>query len=246
MDFFDLVNISERYMLLVNPLTPEKVLTVGKFLRLKAGSRVIDFGCGYGEVLALWAQRFGISGIGIDVRAQACHRARQNVLERGLSDRIQIVCANAADYSIEEHSFDTAVCIGASFIWDGYSPTLRALKRAARSGSRLAIGEPYWRTSDVPPEYAQSQPEVLTEYGILQGARQEGFDFEYVVRASHDDWDRYEADNWHGLVRWLEDNPDHPEREQVISHLHKAQDEYVRYGRRHLGWAVYVLAPVSY
>lgn len=78
MEFFDLVNILERYMELVNPSTPEKVLTIGKFLGLKEDSRVIDFGCGCGEVLALWAEEFGISGIGIDVREHACDRARKD------------------------------------------------------------------------------------------------------------------------------------------------------------------------
>jgi len=62
MKFFDLVNISERYMEIVNPSTLEKVLTIGKVLGLKEGNRVIDFGCGYGEVLSLWRQHFGISG----------------------------------------------------------------------------------------------------------------------------------------------------------------------------------------
>jgi len=33
MEFFDLKNISERYMELINPVTPEKILTIGKFLR---------------------------------------------------------------------------------------------------------------------------------------------------------------------------------------------------------------------
>jgi len=78
----------------------------------------------------------------------------------------------------------------------------------------------------------------------LQIAREEGFDFEYVVRASHDDWDHYEADNWRGLVRWIEDNPNHPEKSEVIEHLRKSQNEYTRYGREYFGWAIYVLNPI--
>ena len=85
-----------------------------------------------------------------------------------------------------------------------------------------------------------------TEYELLQITREEGFDLEYVVRASHDDWDRYETGNWYGLIRWIEENPDHPERQDVIDHLHKAQDEYLRYGREYLGWAMYILNPIGY
>ena len=77
----------------------------------------------------------------------------------------------------------------------------------------------------------------------MRGAHLLGFELEYVIRASQDDWDRYEAGNWHGLVRWLEDHPEHPERQAVVEHLHKVQDDYLRYGREHLGWAMYVLVP---
>jgi len=243
MNFFDLVNISERHMEIVNPSTTEKTIKLGRFLRLRTGSRVIDFGCGYAEALVLWAEHFAVRGIGIDVREHACERARRKVSERALADRIEIVCGKGADYAFEEKSFEAATCIGASFIWDGFRPTIRAMGRAIAPQGRLGIGEPYWLTENVPAGYAAQEAAVHTESELLRIAREEGFDFECVIRASHDDWDRYEADNWHGLITWLEENPDHPEREEVVRHLHKIQDEYLAYGRQYLGWAMYVLAP---
>jgi len=245
MKFFDLVNIAERYMEIVNPSTPEKILTVGKILGVSQDSRIIDFGCGYGEVLALWVERFGISGIGIDIREHACERAQNKMHKRGMAERIEIVCANAAEYPFRKHSFDVALCIGASFIWGGYRPTIHTMKKAIHTGGKLVVGEAYWLKGGVPSEYAEQQT-FHTEYELLQITREEGFDLEYVVRASHDDWDRYEAGKWYGLIRWIEENPDHPERQDVIDYLHKAQDEYLRYEREYLGWAMYVLNPIRY
>ena len=46
-----------------------------------------------------------------------------------------------------------------------------------------------------------------------------------------------------GLIRWLEANPNHAEREDVVRHLHKIQEEYLSFGREYMGWAMYVLAP---
>ena len=63
---------------------------------------------------------------------------------------------------------------------------------------------------------------------------------------SRDDWDRYESGNWVGLLRWIEENRNHPERQAVIDRLHNSQDEYFRYGRQYFGWAIYVLDPASY
>lgn len=196
-------------------------------------------------MLALWAQHFGVTGIGIDIREKACERARKKMTELGLNGHVQIVHLDAAEYPFQPHAFDAAVCIGASFIWNGFGPALRKLKEAIKPTGKVAIGEPYWRTSAVPPEYSRKET-LHAEHELLGIARAEGYDFEYVVRASHDDWDHYEAENWRGLVRWIEENPNHPQRREVIQHLHASQDEYTRYAREYLGWAIYILNPVHY
>lgn len=243
MDFFELMSISHRYMEILNPSTPEKIIKVGKMLRLKEGSRLIDFGSGCGEPLALWGEEFGIYGVGIDISKDFCERAVSKLNDRKLIDRIEIVCAKGTEYTFEEAAFDAATCIGATFIFGGFQLTIQALKRAVHSKGRLGIGEVHWLTDAVPPDYAQKQTSTYTESELLRIAREEGFEIEYVVRASHDDWDRYESDNWYGLVRWLEENPGHPERQQVFEHLRRTQDEFFHWGRPYMGWAMYVLSP---
>jgi hypothetical protein len=99
----------------------------------------------------------------------------------------------------------------------------------------LAIGEVYWTSDTVPPEYAETE--------LLRITREEGFEIEYVIRASPDDWDRYVADNWRGLLQWLDENPAHPDRRQVFEHFRRSQDDYFRYERQYMGWAMYVLKP---
>ncbi len=245
MKFLELKNISEQFMELVNPTSPEKIIKAGQVAGLKPGNKLIDFGCGFAEPLMLWAESFGICGVGIDVRPYACQRAENKIAERGLSDRLEIVCGDAAKYVYPPHSFDVAACIGASFIWGGYRQAVHAMKEAVLPTGRLVIGEPYWLTDDVPGEFSSQEKEVKTEVELLQVTRQEGFDLEYVLHSSQDEWDRYEADNWHALVRWIEGNPEHPERQQVIDHLHESQDEYTRYGRMYLGWAIYNLKPIG-
>lgn len=244
MEFLDLVTISERTMELVNPTSSEKILKLGRFLRFQEGSRVIDFGCGYGEALVLWAEEFGISGVGIDVRQEACDRASEKIEARGLAERLEIVCARGDEYPFETGAYDAATCIGATFIWGGFQPAVRAMKKALRRGGRLGVGEAYWRLATVPQEVRDREPEIPFESEILQAARAEGFDLETIIRASQDDWDRYESDNWHGLVLWLEENRHHPEWNEVYDHLRQIQDEYFGYGREYIGWAMMVLAPI--
>jgi hypothetical protein len=99
----------------------------------------------------------------VDVREHACERARRKVSEKGLNDRIEIVCAGGADYAFEEQAFDAATCIGASFIWGGYRPTICAMRRAIRGEGRLGIGEPYWLRDRIPARYAARETSVHRE-----------------------------------------------------------------------------------
>ena len=147
MQFLDLKDISEQFMELVNPTTPEKIIKAGQMAGMKLGHKVIDFGCGYAEPLILWAKKFGISGVGIDIRPKACERAELKVARNELSHRIEIVCGDAAKYVYPAHSFDLATCIGATFhlgdvcgggaCHEGGHP---AARKAGDRGSLLADG----------------------------------------------------------------------------------------------------------
>ncbi len=242
MNFFDLVDISERGMELVNPTSAQKVIDVGRAAGMRAGTRVIDFGSGFAEPLALWAAEFGIHGVGIEIRPKACERARVKLQQRGLAAQIEIVCMAGADYAFEPHSYDVATCIGASFVWGGFAPALAQLHKAIKPDGAVIIGEPYWLPSAVPATLARREG-FFAEWELLEMMRGEGFDLTYVARASHDEWDCYERENWQGLIAWLRENPENAEREQVLNHMRKSQDEYLRYGREFFGWAMYVLTP---
>ncbi|MDX1933177.1 MAG: class I SAM-dependent methyltransferase [Capsulimonadales bacterium] len=241
MDFFDRVNIAEREMTLINPASPEKVVEVGRYLGLRPGDRVLDYGCGFAEPLTLWAEAFGISGVGVDIRPYACERARARLAERGQSERIEIVCGPGADYPASDGSFDNAVCLGASFVFGGFRPTMQALRRVSRPGRRIAIGEPYWRHDRVPVELTVRY-RFHTEVEILRIAEEEGYYLERIVRSTEEDWDRYQSDHWAGLMVWLTENPDHPDWQEVRKALRSEQEGYLQFEREHLGWAMYVFA----
>jgi SAM-dependent methyltransferase len=243
MNFLELKDISERYIELINPFSTEKIMQIGQVLGLSPSDHLIDFGCGYGEWLCQWGEEFGISGLGIELRQQACDRAKNKIRMKGLGERIEIICGDASELTIPEGAYTVACCVGASFIWGGFLPAVRAMKNALRPGGRLVIGEVYWKRSDVPPEVKEKE-NIFHEVDLLKMSRETGFDVEYVVRASQDDWDHYEAENWRGLIAWLKENHDHPDRDHVVEHLKQSQDEYFLYGREHFGWAVYVLHPV--
>jgi SAM-dependent methyltransferase len=233
MDFLSLKDISERHLEFINPTSRDKLVRAGRAARLRAGQQVIDFGCGFGGALALWAQEFDIGGFGIDVRPFAIERARVRAAERGLADRLRFACASAAGYGITPGSFDVAACIGATFAWPGLLPdALRAMKDAVRPGGSMVIGEVYWRDPAlVPPDVLRRERSIGPEPRIYEQIRAAGCDVIYALHSNQDEWDNYYAEDWRGLADWLAENPGHPDYAEVHQHLRDGQDEYAAYGR---------------
>jgi len=229
-------------MELINPISRDQMVCLGSVLEINEGSHVIDFGSGFAEMLILWAENFGISGAGVEFRSSACVRARRKLEQRGFADRIEIIEGDASGYEFEKHSYDVACCIGASFIWKGFRNSLKAMREALLPGGQIAIAEPYWCFDEVPDEIRKREKDAVhTESELVKIVRKEEFELKYMIRASQEGWDSYESGNWRGLIQWLKENPHHPEQQDVIDHLHRIQDDYVRYARRYVGLVVMVL-----
>lgn len=242
MDINELITLSQGTLAIMNPTTPEKVLLAGQAAGLREGSRVMEIGCGNGTILALWGREYGVSGLGIEVREDACRRAGQALREAGVGDRITVRRMDAREY-VPDEPFDCAASIGASHIWGGFAATLDALMELVTDEGVIIIGDRCWRKEHVPPEFAREWSDVLTGYEILSIVRDVGLDVAAVIRADVDDWDRYESGIWQAILSWLAANPSHPGRDFVIAYLHHLQDEYFGYGREYMDWAMYVLVP---
>ncbi len=82
-----------------------KLELVFRKLRLKAGMRILDIGCGWGEALKLAAERHGVSGVGITVSEQQAEYARD--ICKGLPIEIRL-----QDYRSLGEQFDRIFSIG--------------------------------------------------------------------------------------------------------------------------------------
>src|SRR5512142_234268 len=76
--------ITESAHRIHNPITPEKLATLGSVLRLDSGARVLDLGSGSGEMLCTWARDHGIIGTGIDMSQLFTEQAKLRAEELGV------------------------------------------------------------------------------------------------------------------------------------------------------------------
>lgn len=60
-------------------------------------SHVVDLGCGNARFLIAAANRFGVSGVGVDLAPEACEDAEHAIAAADLSDRVTVRCGDAGD-----------------------------------------------------------------------------------------------------------------------------------------------------
>ncbi|MRR30619.1 class I SAM-dependent methyltransferase [bacterium] len=245
MDIPRIFNISESAHRIHNPITPEKLATLGAALRLESGTRVLDLGSGSGEMLCTWARDHGIIGTGIDMSQLFTEKAKRRAEELGVADQVRFIHYDAAGY-VSDEKVNVAACVGATWIAGGVAGTIELLKQSLRNGGIILIGEPFWRqlppTEDVAKEcLAHSISDFLLLPDLLASFDQLGYDVVEMVLADQDGWDRYEAAKWLTMRRWLESNPNDEIAKEVRSKLTSEPRRYAAYTREYLGWGVFAL-----
>ena len=144
MDIPRIFNITESAHRIHNPITPEKLATLGAALRLESGARVLDLGSGSGEMLCTWARDHGITGMGVDLCQLFTEQAKRRAVELGVADQVRFLHGDAAGFVADE-KVDVAACVGATWIGGGVAGTIELLQRSLRPGGIILIGEPFWR-----------------------------------------------------------------------------------------------------
>jgi ubiquinone/menaquinone biosynthesis C-methylase UbiE len=110
------------------------------------GQRILDIGCGVGEVAILAARLVGPAGrvVGVDIDAAALAKARARALEAGLTNVEFVNCAIERYRS--QAPFDAAVGrFILQFLPDPIA-VLRILVGLVRPGGILAFHEPNWKS----------------------------------------------------------------------------------------------------
>jgi cyclopropane-fatty-acyl-phospholipid synthase len=88
----------------------DKLELVCAKLKLKAGERVLDVGCGWGAFVMHAASNHGVRAVGITLSPAQAQLARERVQEAGLADRVEIRLADYRDLAGER--YDAVASIG--------------------------------------------------------------------------------------------------------------------------------------
>ena len=224
--------IAERDHDIQNPTSPEKIRLLGESLHLGQETRVLDIACGKCGPAVVLASTFGCRITGVEQYSGFVEEARERIAAAGLGELIEVVESDGREFPLEPESWDVALCLGATFVWDDLDGTLSALVPAVRPGGHVVVGEPFWRRS--PPVGTDTMGYVSLAETVAKVERH-GVSLTGLISSSTDDWDRYESLHWRALEDWLAENDD----DEIRSAYEEHKRRYVS-RRDAFGWAVFL------
>jgi SAM-dependent methyltransferase len=242
-DTWKFYDITHRDHVLCNPLSLAKVDEMVDLLDLPAGGRILDIGCGKGELLVRTVERYAVSAVGVDLSPYVVRELRERVAARIPHAETELLEMDGAAYAGVPASFDLASCLGASWTFGGHTGTLRALAAWTRPGGQVLVGEPFWRCEPDPAYLASSglsREQFGTHWENVRAAVDLGLTPIYALASDEDDFDRYEALQWRAADRYARAHPADPDLPELLERVAHGRGEYTRWGRSTLGWSLYL------
>jgi SAM-dependent methyltransferase len=220
------------------PLSTAHASVLLDAFELESAQRVLDLGCGWGELLCRAVERAPtVTGIGVDTDATALARGEALAAARGLGDRVRLIDTGGEAWTEQA---DRVICVGASHIWDGTASALAALSSIVVPGGRLLYGDGY-----VEPGASEFTAELFHEFGPIDdvpaAALSAGWRVLHLSVSDQLEWDEFESTYRAGPERWLLAEPDVEGAAEVRAWLDMRMREYVDGYRGELGFCWLVL-----
>ena len=244
MDAWKYYDIIHCHHTLMNPLDEKQLKELFELIPVHSGARVLDIGCGKGEMLIRLAEKKDIKGVGVDKSPYCIREAEKGKAAHVPQGDLRFVEMDGALYKPEaKESQDLTMCIGASWIYGGYKKTLQALSQMTKMSGHVMVGEPFWRKA--PPQAYLRREKISkklfsTHKGNVTIGESIGLEPIYTIVSSESDWDKYEGLHWYAAREYANSHPEDPDVKDLLARDAKARETYLKYERDILGWAVYL------
>ena len=229
------LNYENNYLISMTPA--DRIIEVGAILGLNEKSNVLDLCCGYGEMLKLWAERFNIKGVGVDLCSEYIDVGTQRLIENHLQDRIILKVEDAQNYTTDE-KFDVACLCGVGELFGGIDGHISMLEKFVKPTGRLIIAECFLNTTPAPRELIDFEGTLYTLNELYKIISARGWYISYFSTGTDADWERYISWDARRTIEGIRKNP---ESQNDKDWLDKWYNMYFQYRRQYEGWGFFAL-----
>jgi len=229
------------------PISEAKMAKYIESLELAAQQRVLDVGCGCGEVLIRLFERFQVQGTGIDSSSEHIAEAKRRAAGRVPDSAVRFVNADAQSFHVDPDSLDLATCMGASHAFGcgggAYRNAIERMIPLVVPGGLLLVAEGYIK-QPAAPEYRKilgdTSPDEMTHAANVATGKQLGLIPVAAWTSGEDEWDDFEWSYQRIVEHHANSKPDDEDFELKLTQRREWMDAYLQWGRDTLGYGVYL------
>lgn len=222
---------------LISMVPVEELLRLGYEIDLNEDSTVLDLCCGYGTLLKVWSEAFGITGVGVDQNEDFLSIGKDR-LEKSSISNVAFICDDVTTYK-DSKKYDVVIC---SETFDSIPYTLSIGKKFLKSSGTLCYQKLYSKVEIPPQELIDFDVEVLPLSKLNNIFNQLGFQVTSMASDSVGKWEQYIL-NWSGkkdLIKLSANKMD----ENLRNWIKTWYDMYFKYRRQYEGQAMFGLQQI--
>ena len=229
MDF----NIKENnYLISMTPYN--SIIEAGYVIGLNSNSNVLDLCCGYGEMLKIWNEQFGIRGVGVDVCEEFILTGTQRLADN--SD-IELVQGDVLQYHTDK-KFDVVSMCGIGDLFGGIEENIAILEKYVKPNGKLVIAECLLKNDNAPQALIDFEGNLYTLDEINNIFNRRGYYITYFSTGTNTEWEHYIAWDARRTIQKIQENPNDAASRVW---LNKWYQIYFKYRRNYEGWGFFVI-----
>ena len=229
----DIIKKWDESKYIINITSIENLIHTGISLGLNEKSKVLDLCCGYGTMLKIWSEAFGINGVGVDRCDDFINKGISRLAQAGIN-RINLIKNDVLIYE-DEQKYDVVSCTETI---ESINATLELMEKFIKPGGNLVYCHVYSKIPSPPQELIDFEGEMPTLDELYKIFREKGYYIVGMISDTVADWDRYiTSDSKQSLID-LRSNPNNIKLSEWID---KWYHMYFNFRRPYEGQAMFVL-----
>jgi len=240
MDYKNVIKAIEDKSYLISMSTLESLIELGYSLEFNNDTSILDICCGYGEMLKIWSEAFGVKGLGVELFDQHVKDGNERLVSAGISEKVKIVQGDAKKFETEER-FDV-VCLSGEDLFNGIVGNIQHCEKYLKPNGVIIIGTPYYKSKEVPKELIEFEGDLPTLGELYTLMSDVGYNVLHFCSDTIHEWERYIS--WSGkrdihALKKLQDDEKKQKKQEWIDYWYKM---YFDYRIKYEGWVVFALA----